>query len=99
MIEVRCGKTGVARTAHVESAHGLRNGALYSCSFVIARLEFRSCLSSSCCPNSKLCLTRMQCQLRPPLALRRPDPAPRRNRGKIVALARQLPLPDVSTTG
>jgi hypothetical protein len=26
------------------------------------------------------------------LALRRPDPVPRRNRGKIVALARQLPL-------
>jgi hypothetical protein len=33
------------------------------------------------------------------LALRRPDPAPRRNRGKIVALARQLPLPEVGTTG
>ncbi len=33
------------------------------------------------------------------LALRRPDPAPRRNRGKIVALARQLPIPDVSATG
>ncbi len=33
------------------------------------------------------------------LALRRPDPAPRRNRGKIVALARQLPLLDVSATG
>ncbi len=33
------------------------------------------------------------------LALRRPEPAQRRNRGKIVALARQLPLPDVSATG
>ena len=33
------------------------------------------------------------------LALRRPEPAPRRNRGKIVALARQLPLPDWSATG
>jgi hypothetical protein len=33
------------------------------------------------------------------LALRRPEPAPRRNRGKIVALARQLSLLDVSATG
>ena len=33
------------------------------------------------------------------LALRRPEPAPRRNRGKIVALARQLPLPEVGATG
>ena len=33
------------------------------------------------------------------LALRRPEPAPRRNRGKVVALARQLPLPDVSASG
>jgi putative transposase len=33
------------------------------------------------------------------LALRRPDPAPRRNRGKLVALARQLPLPEWSATG
>ena len=33
------------------------------------------------------------------LALRRPDPAPRRSRGKIVALARQLLLPDWSATG
>jgi len=33
------------------------------------------------------------------LALRRPDPALRRNRGKIVALARQLPLLDVNATG
>jgi len=33
------------------------------------------------------------------LALRRPEPAQRRNRGKIVALARQLPLPDWSATG
>jgi putative transposase len=33
------------------------------------------------------------------LALRRPELAPRRNRGKIVALARQLPLLDVSATG
>jgi hypothetical protein len=33
------------------------------------------------------------------LALRRPEPAVRRNRGKIVALARQLPLPDWSVTG
>jgi transposase len=33
------------------------------------------------------------------LALRRPGPAQRRNRGKIVALARQLPLPDWSATG
>ena len=33
------------------------------------------------------------------LALRRPDPAPRRNRGKLVALARQLPLLEVSATG
>jgi hypothetical protein len=33
------------------------------------------------------------------LALRRPDPAPRRNRGKIIALARQLPLLDASAIG
>ncbi len=33
------------------------------------------------------------------LALRRPEPVARRNRGKIVALARQLPLPDWSATG
>jgi transposase len=33
------------------------------------------------------------------LALRRPDPVPRRNRGKIITLARQLPLLDVSATG
>src|SRR6266849_5620502 len=33
------------------------------------------------------------------LALRRPEPAQRRNRGKVVALARQLPLPDVSAIG
>lgn len=33
------------------------------------------------------------------LALRRPDPAPRRNRGKIVSLARQLPLLEVGATG
>jgi hypothetical protein len=33
------------------------------------------------------------------LALRRPDPTPRRNRGKLVALAQQLPLLDVSATG
>jgi putative transposase len=33
------------------------------------------------------------------LALRRPEPAPRRNRGKIVALARQLPLPFSRATG
>ena len=33
------------------------------------------------------------------LSLRRPDPAPRRNRGKLVPLARQLPLLDVSATG
>ena len=33
------------------------------------------------------------------LALRRPDPAPRRNRGKIVAQARQLPLPFSRATG
>jgi putative transposase len=33
------------------------------------------------------------------LALRRPDPAPRRNRGNIIALARQLPLLDVSAIG
>ena len=33
------------------------------------------------------------------LALRRPDPAPRRSRSKIVATFRQLPLLDVSATG
>jgi putative transposase len=33
------------------------------------------------------------------LALRRPDPAPRRTRSKIVTLAQQLPLPDLSATG
>ena len=33
------------------------------------------------------------------LALRRPERGVRRNRGKLVALARQLPLPDVSATG
>ncbi len=33
------------------------------------------------------------------LALRRPEPAPRRNRGKIVALARQLSLPFSHATG
>jgi transposase len=33
------------------------------------------------------------------LALRRPEPVARRNRGKIVALARQLPLPEVGATG
>jgi len=33
------------------------------------------------------------------LSLRRPEPAPRRNRGKVVALARHLPLPDVSASG
>ena len=33
------------------------------------------------------------------LALRRPDPAPRRNRGNIIALARQLPLLNVSAIG
>jgi len=33
------------------------------------------------------------------LALRRPDPAPRRNQSKLVALARQLPLPEWSATG
>ena len=33
------------------------------------------------------------------LALRRPDPAPRRNRSKIVPSARQLPLLDWSATG
>jgi hypothetical protein len=33
------------------------------------------------------------------LALRQPESAQRRNRGKLVALARQLPLPDVSGTG
>ena len=32
------------------------------------------------------------------LALRRPEPAARRNRDKIVALARQLPLPEVGAT-
>jgi hypothetical protein len=32
------------------------------------------------------------------LALRRPEPAPRRNRGKTVALARQLPLPEIGAT-
>ncbi len=32
------------------------------------------------------------------LALRRPDPVPRRNRSKIVALARQLPLLEVGAT-
>jgi hypothetical protein len=33
------------------------------------------------------------------LALRRPDLVPRRNRGKLVALARQLPLPFSRATG
>jgi hypothetical protein len=33
------------------------------------------------------------------LALRRPEPAPRRNQGKLVPLARQLPLPNVSAIG
>ena len=33
------------------------------------------------------------------LALRRPEPVARRKRGKIVALARQLPLPEMSATG
>ena len=33
------------------------------------------------------------------LALHHPDPAPRRNRGKIVSLARRLPLLDMSATG
>jgi hypothetical protein len=33
------------------------------------------------------------------LALRRPDPALRRKRGKIIMLARQLPLLDVTATG
>ena len=33
------------------------------------------------------------------LALRRPDPTPRRNRGQLVALARQLPLLEVGATG
>jgi putative transposase len=33
------------------------------------------------------------------LALRRPEPVARRNRGKIVALAQQLPLPEVGATG
>jgi hypothetical protein len=33
------------------------------------------------------------------LALRRPDPAPRRSRGTLVALARQLPLPEVGAIG
>ena len=33
------------------------------------------------------------------LALRRPEPAARRNRGKIVTLARQLPLLDLSALG
>jgi hypothetical protein len=33
------------------------------------------------------------------LALRRPEPAPRKNQGKIVALARQLPLPFSRATG
>jgi hypothetical protein len=33
------------------------------------------------------------------LALRRPESAQRRNRGTLVALARQLPLPDWSATG
>jgi hypothetical protein len=33
------------------------------------------------------------------LALRRPDPAPHRSRGKIVALARQLPLPEFEAIG
>ena len=33
------------------------------------------------------------------LALRRPDPAPHRDRGRIVATFRQLPLLDMSATG
>lgn len=33
------------------------------------------------------------------LALRRPDPAPRRSQGKIITLARQLPFPEWSATG
>jgi len=33
------------------------------------------------------------------LALRRPDLAPRHSRGKLVALARQLPFPEWSATG
>ena len=33
------------------------------------------------------------------LALRRSEPVVRRNRGKLVALARQLPLPDWRATG
>jgi hypothetical protein len=33
------------------------------------------------------------------LALRRPEPAPQRNQGKIVPLARQLPLPFSRATG
>ena|SRR6266481_4569274 len=33
------------------------------------------------------------------LALRRPEPAARKKQGNIVSLARQLPLPDLSTTG
>ena len=33
------------------------------------------------------------------LALRRPDPAPRRKRGKIIALARQLPLLEIGAIG
>lgn len=33
------------------------------------------------------------------LALRRPELVARRNQGKIVALARQLPLPEVGATG
>jgi len=33
------------------------------------------------------------------LALRRPEPSPRKKAGKIVPLAQQLPLPLFSTTG
>jgi hypothetical protein len=33
------------------------------------------------------------------LALRRPEPGARKKQGKLVALARQLPLPDWSATG
>jgi len=33
------------------------------------------------------------------LALRRPEPVARRNQGKIVALARQLPFPELNATG
>ncbi len=46
MLQVCFGKSDVARTAHVQSTHRLRNRAFYSCTFVLALLKLWQLLLS-----------------------------------------------------